>query len=524
MRKHIPEHPRRRSTSDPLSTALIPPQNESHTARELRLRAESEARKISHEIDEMLRQERIEKKKSRADVYVLLLGQSESGKSTTLKQFQLLHSPATFHAERMAWRTVIYMNLVRSIRRILDVLTPETDALSDELDDLESMEAASVIITSNGRPPSETKAPTFDSYRRRLESLVTLEERLIHLFQSSYEAERYSDPGPSTKSLTENATTCSRSLPAISIPEHPSRERLSPQSDTGEREVTVHTSKNWKQTFSMAFANRSKNPKNAHSGEIEGWWEDPEDPVHIINACAPAMLDLWHDPVVRQRLKEEGIFLEDTSGFFLDEILRITAKKYIPTDADVLKARLKTTGITEHTFRVRTHGTNVIWKLYDVGGSQGQRQAWIPYFEDVNAIIFLAPISAFDKVLEEDPRINRFDDSLQLWRSVVSNKLLTNVNFVLFLNKCDLLQAKLSAGVKVNQYIPAYGDRPNDYNTVSKYFWSKFSAVHQAHSPNHERKPYVHFTSVTDTRVTAKIIASVQDIIVRINLSTMKLV
>jgi len=274
----------------------------------------------------------------------------------------------------------------------------------------------------------------------------------------------------------------------------------------------------------MSFVNRSKSPKSEHSGEIEGWWEDPDDPVHVINACAPIMLELWYDPAVRQRIKEEGIFLEDTSGFFLDDIPRITAKKYIPTDADVLKARLKTSGVVEHTFRVRTHGTTVIWKLYDVGGSQHQRQAWIPYFEDVDAIIFLVPISAFDQVLEEDTRTNRLDDSLQLWRAVVSNKLLTGVNFVLFLNKCDLLQAKLAAGVKINQYMPSYGNRPNDYNTVSKYFRSKFSSIHQTYSPNRERNLYVHFTSVTDTRVTAKIIASVQDIIVRINLSTMKLV
>ena len=94
----------------------------------------------------------------------------------------------------------------------------------------------------------------------------------------------------------------------------------------------------------------------------------------------------------------------------------------------------------------------------------------------VDAIIFLVPVSAFDQVrsslvfislsltlstgfgrgshgrvlLEvladynrKDARINRLDDSLQLWRSVVSNKLLANVNFVLFLNKCDLLQVVL---------------------------------------------------------------------------------
>lgn len=37
--------------------------------------------------------------------------------------------------------------------------------------------------------------------------------------------------------------------------------------------------------------------------------------------------------------------------------------------------------------------------------------------------------------------MNRLEDSLLLWKSVVSNKLLEKVNFVLFLNKIDLLQA-----------------------------------------------------------------------------------
>lgn len=32
-------------------------------------------------------------------------------------EFQLVHAPAAFHADRIAWRAVIYLNLVRSIRR-----------------------------------------------------------------------------------------------------------------------------------------------------------------------------------------------------------------------------------------------------------------------------------------------------------------------------------------------------------------------------------------------------------------------
>jgi hypothetical protein len=88
------EHIRRRTISDPLSAALLPPTNESPIERDLRLKAEIDAKKVSDNIDEMIRQERNEQKKSKAEVNVLLLGQSESGKSTTLKRkFPRSHPP-----------------------------------------------------------------------------------------------------------------------------------------------------------------------------------------------------------------------------------------------------------------------------------------------------------------------------------------------------------------------------------------------------------------------------------------------
>jgi len=237
------------------------------------------------------------------------------------------------------------------------------------------------------------------------------------------------------------------------------------------------------------------------------------------------MQELWRDQNVRKRLQEKRIRLEESSGFYLDEIPRITAKKYFPTDADVLKARLKTMGVVEHTFYI-AHGSNrgVQWKIYDVGGARNQRQAWAPYFEDVNAIIFLAPISAFDQVLAEDPRVNRLEDSLLLWKDLTSNKLLANVNIVLFLNKCDLLQAKIEAGVRLSQHMISYGNRPNDYESVSKYFRNKFGAIHHSVTPNKERELYIHFTTITDTQQTATIIQAVRDIIIKANLRTLKLV
>ncbi|TFK77575.1 hypothetical protein K466DRAFT_608015, partial [Polyporus arcularius HHB13444] len=50
-------------------------------------------------------------------IKILLLGQAESGKSTTLKNFQLAFSPQHFHKERAAWKTIIQLNLIRSVPR-----------------------------------------------------------------------------------------------------------------------------------------------------------------------------------------------------------------------------------------------------------------------------------------------------------------------------------------------------------------------------------------------------------------------
>ena len=73
-----------------------------------------------------------------------------------------------------------------------------------------------------------------------------------------------------------------------------------------------------------------------------------------------------------------------------------------------------------------------------------QRPAWFPYFDDCNAIIFLAPISCFDEKLEEDRRVNRLEDSYSLWKMICSSKLLANAQIILFLNKCDLRESSLA--------------------------------------------------------------------------------
>ncbi|THU78227.1 G-alpha-domain-containing protein [Dendrothele bispora CBS 962.96] len=239
-----------------------------------------------------------------------------------------------------------------------------------------------------------------------------------------------------------------------------------------------------------------------------------------LNSSQDEIRQLWSHPVVKKFLDLRRIRLEESAPFFLDNLERIVQPDYVPGIEDVLSVRLQTLGVIEHSFPINLGGTMYDWRLYDVGGARGQRHAWVPYFDDATAIIFLAPISAFDQYLEEDPRTNRIDDSLQLFTAICSNQLLKKAHLVLMLNKviviCNnyLLKQKLKAGIKVAKYITSYGKRPNKYEDVSNYFRAHFIQIHKRKDISN-RALYVHFTSMLDIKATQSIIVNVGEAIIR---------
>lgn len=114
--------------------------------------------------------------------------------------------------------------------------------------------------------------------------------------------------------------------------------------------------------------------------------------------------------------------LVESSRSFLKHITRVASPDYVPSTGeskrqnckciyrppfidDILHARIQTMGVAEHIFDVTIHGKSVSWHLFDVGGARGQRHSWVPYFDDANAIIFVAPVSAFDQVHSWSPSL-----------------------------------------------------------------------------------------------------------------------
>jgi len=138
--------------------------------------------------------------------------------------------------------------------------------------------------------------------------------------------------------------------------------------------------------------------------------------------------------------------------------------------------------------------------------------AWAQFFDDVNVIIFLAPMSGFNQVLAEDETINRLTDSLRLWQAICSNKILAAVEFVIFLNKLDLLEAKLGSGVKFSSFVTSYKGE-NSTKPVAKYLLEVFVSLHQQFSPK-RRKIHPHLTCAVDMKATSVIILRIQELIV----------
>ncbi|KAF9261998.1 G-alpha-domain-containing protein [Marasmius fiardii PR-910] len=479
---------------DPLTRAILPPLNESPEARQARERAEAEAKRINDEIDEQLKKERDNEKRRKKPVKLLLLGQSESGKTATLKNFQLTYSKKEWVQERSAWKMVIYFNLVRNVNVILDVLSRELSA-----------------VAGKGRADSDESSDDAHDVNHILsfkEKHRILKLRLGPLRRVQTDLER---------------RLGSSAIEPISTMVHTAAPfGNSARSDGGRpphlNEFCIHSNNGWKSALEKVKVTMRPGRADIAFDSLRKIRSIDDEISEVIAGCRDDMKAIWEDSTIREMLTLAKTKLEEAPGFFLNDVERIAVSNYQPTDDDILRARLRTLGVQEYKITF-DHGRSVgqEWRLYDVGGARSCRAAWYPYFEDVHAIIFLAPISCFDEKLAEDRRINRLEDSYLLWRSICSCQLLSRSQLILFLNKTDLLEKKLIRGVRIRDHVPSFGNRNNDLPTATRYFQAHFRDILKQHSPI-QRPFVVHLTSVIDTRATAITLAAVEESVLRHNL------
>uniref|UniRef100_A0A4W3HFR5 Guanine nucleotide-binding protein subunit alpha n=1 Tax=Callorhinchus milii TaxID=7868 RepID=A0A4W3HFR5_CALMI len=200
---------------------------------------------------------------------------------------------------------------------------------------------------------------------------------------------------------------------------------------------------------------------------------------------------------------------------YLSDLDRISEPAYLPTQQDVLRVRIPTTGIIEYPFDLQS----IIFRMVDVGGQRSERRKWIHCFENVTSIMFLVALSEYDQVLVESDNENRMEESKALFRTIITYPWFQNSSVILFLNKKDLLEEKIMYSHLVD-YFPEFDGPQRDAQAAREFILKMFVDL----NPDSDKIIYSHFTCATDTENIRFVFAAVKDTILQLNLKEYNLV
>jgi hypothetical protein len=193
-------------------------------------------------------------------------------------EFQRLYTPNAFRDERAVWRSVVQLNLVRSIRIILDAIFSVDNARAARIDSGGE---------DDGDSDEEHSLETIDDVcmlAERLAHLRTLESALISKLVPSEEG------GEPTR-----------------LPTHGDRD-----------EVFVRPGTKWKGKFALRPSGKSASTSfDSSRPSSPGYSLSEDDIATALHAARLDMLSLWHHTSTKEVLRRKKIRPEESPGLFV---------------------------------------------------------------------------------------------------------------------------------------------------------------------------------------------------------------
>ena len=231
-------------------------------------------------------------------------------------------------------------------------------------------------------------------------------------------------------------------------------------------------------------------------------------PLEVVNAID----SLWADEGFQECFRRAYEYqLNDSAPYYFEHLPRLLAPGYLPNERDVLRARVATIGITEAEF----HDRILTYKIVDVGGQRSERRKWMHCFDDVQAVLFVTALNEYDMPLFVEERVNRLDESLNLFQSICNNKFFVKTAIILFLNKMDLFREKImNSDRHLRLFFPKYTGPNRDVDAACRFIQDLFLKrnFHKG------RFIYPHFTTATDTSNIKVVLKVVLDAVIHANL------
>ncbi|CAK9441620.1 uncharacterized protein LODBEIA_P54880 [Lodderomyces beijingensis] len=420
----------------------------------------------------------LNKANSKKGVKLLLLGAGESGKSTVLKQLKVLHKGGFTQQERMQYAHIIWCDVIQSMK----ILIIQARKLKIQLD-CDQMNSYLIpykqcVLRSDALTQIDTGVAGGTNF---------LNDYILKYDEKSKMKRKLNSTGL-VEALSEEAA------------------RSDAIDNDGDDGVDVEQINQLQNSYSSSNLN-SQPRKELGTAETSNGSKEAR---YSRKDIAQAIHKLWtEDSGIKKCFERSNEFqFESSAEYYFNNVFNFADPYYVCSDLDILKGRIKTTGITETNFTIKSFQ----FKVLDAGGQRSERKKWIHCFDDITAVLFVLAINEYDQMLFEDERVNRMHESIILFDRLCNSKWFANTPFILFLNKTDLFEAKIKRNPLV-KYFPDYMGKSDDVNEAINFFETNFLKMNRTNKPI-----YVHRTCATDTQSMKFVLSAVADLIIQQNL------
>ncbi|MCP9266392.1 BMA-GPA-18 [Dirofilaria immitis] len=122
---------------------------------------------------------------------------------------------------------------------------------------------------------------------------------------------------------------------------------------------------------------------------------------------------------------------------FFDNIERITASDYVPTEIDILNSYAPTIGIDQIQYHTSFASINIV----DIGGSAYFRRKWDKFYSIINVLIYIVDLTAFCKHRKKSLSSEE-DECVTIFTQLCNNFTLKKSHFIVLFNKKDVFDAQ----------------------------------------------------------------------------------
>ncbi|EHH25127.1 hypothetical protein EGK_08891, partial [Macaca mulatta] len=232
----------------------------------------------------------------------------------------------------------------------------------------------------------------------------------------------------------------------------------------------------------------------------------------------PAIRALWADSGIQNAYDRRREFqLGESVKYFLDNLDKLGEPVTRVTQRDSISKKKKRKK-KENDIRV----CHFPLRLFDLRIGRTQKSSLgerFLLFRKILKIIALESSVNSLNVLMEDRLTNRLTESLNIFETIVNNRVFSNVSIILFLNKTDLLEEKVQI-VSIKDYFLEFEGDPHCLRDVQKFLVECFRNKRR----DQQQKPlYHHFTTAINTENIRLVFRDVKDTILHDNLKQLML-